>query len=126
MSRVEELADRPEGYKPADAIPAVHLIPLREIIAEALEIGVDTVGVEKEYFMMVEKGGSEYAVLLDLPPEELAHIASARVLEGIMRVREGKVRIIPGYDGVFGKIQLFGASDKKEESPEESKQLSLF
>ena len=126
MNRVEELADRPEGYKPVDAIPAVHLIPLREIIAGALEIGVDTVGVEREYFKMVEKGGSEFAVLLDLPQEELAHIASARVLEGIMRVREEKVRIIPGYDGVFGRINIYDESEKQEDGQEESKQLSLF
>jgi uncharacterized protein (TIGR00375 family) len=126
MSRVEELADRPEGYKPADAIPAVHLIPLREIIAEALGVGVESVSVEREYFKMVEKGASEYKILMDLPLEELMRCASPRVAEGIMRVREGKVKIVPGYDGVFGKIQIFDESEKEETGQEESKQLSLF
>jgi uncharacterized protein (TIGR00375 family) len=126
MSRVEELADREEGYKPADAIPAIHLIPLREIIAEALEVGMESVGVEREYFKTLERGGSEFKILLELPQEELARFTSPRVLEGIMRVREGRVKIVPGYDGVFGKIQIFDESEKKEGGTEESKQLSLF
>jgi uncharacterized protein (TIGR00375 family) len=126
MNRVEELADREEGYKPASAIPSIHLIPLREIIADALDVGVESAGVEREYFKMVEKGGSEFTVLLELSQEELSQFATPRVLEGIIRVRQGKVKIIPGYDGVFGKIQIFDASEKKEEKTEESKQLSLF
>jgi uncharacterized protein (TIGR00375 family) len=126
MNRVEELADRPEGYKPADAIPSIHLIPLREIIAEALEIGVGSVGVEREYLKMVEKGGSEFTILLDLTQEDLAQFATPRIVEGIMRVREGRVKIVPGYDGVFGKIQIFSESRKNEGGQEESKQLSLF
>jgi len=126
MNRVDELADRPAGYKPVDAIPAIHLIPLREIIAGALETGVESVGVEREYFKIVEKGGSEFTVLLELPREDLVRFAAPRVVEGIMRVREGKIKIIPGYDGVFGKIQIFDESEKIESGQEESKQLSLF
>jgi PHP family Zn ribbon phosphoesterase len=126
MNRVEELADRPEGYKPANAIPGIHLVPLREIIAEALGVGVESVAVEREYFKMVEKGKSEFKILLELTQEELVQFTPSRIVEGIMKVREGQIKIIPGYDGVFGKIQIFGASEQKAGGDEESKQLRLF
>ena len=39
LSRVDELADRKDGFVPPDAIPYKSLVPLREIIAEAIGIG---------------------------------------------------------------------------------------
>ncbi len=125
MHRVEELADRPEGYVPAGAIPAIHLVPLDEIIAEALGVGREAKGVEREYLRLVEAAGSEFAVLLDLPSEELRRIAPARVFEGIMRVRRGELEIVPGHDGVYGKIQIF-PEQHETEAPQEGVQMSLF
>ena len=49
MLRVEELADRREGFIPRNAIPSIHLIPLEEIIAESLGVRVGTKTVEAEY-----------------------------------------------------------------------------
>ncbi|HEX16279.1 MAG TPA: DNA helicase UvrD [Deltaproteobacteria bacterium] len=125
MHRVEELADRPEGYVPARAIPAIHLVPLDEIIAEALGVGREAKGVEREYMRLVEAAGSEFAVLLDLPSEELRRLAPARVFEGIMRVRRGELKIVPGHDGVYGKIQIF-PEQHETETPQEGVQMSLF
>ncbi|MGQ9509193.1 MAG: endonuclease Q family protein [Thermodesulfobacteriota bacterium] len=123
MHRVEELADRPEGFVPTKAIPSIHLIPLEEIIAEALGVRVETKAVEAEYQRLVEKGGSEFHILLDATPEELASYVSPIILDGIVRMRQGKVFIVPGHDGVYGKITLF--PEKKEEK-EARGQLRLF
>lgn len=125
MHRVEELADRPEGYTPPQAIPAIHLVPLEEIIAEAFGTGRDTKGVEREYLRLVEAAGSEFAVLLDLPSEELRRIAPPRVFEGIMRVRRGELKIVPGHDGVYGKIQIF-PEGQREAPPAQGAQMTLF
>jgi uncharacterized protein (TIGR00375 family) len=122
MHRVEELADRPEGFIPKKAIPSIHLIPLEEVIAEALGVRVGTKAVEAEYERLVERGGSEFQILLSATPDELASFVPARTLEGIIRMRQGKVSIIPGHDGVYGKISLF--PDKKE--GESKEQLKLF
>jgi uncharacterized protein (TIGR00375 family) len=121
MHRVETFADRPEGFVPENAIPCRHLIPLMEIIAGALDQGADTKGVESEYLRLVSTYGSEFRMLLDLPLEELEKSTPPKILEGIKRVREEKLHITPGHDGVYGKIQIFGEKEK-----EETKQLGLF
>ncbi|MFQ6032468.1 MAG: endonuclease Q family protein [Candidatus Zixiibacteriota bacterium] len=121
MHRVESLADRPEGFVPENAIPCKHLIPLMEIIAEALNQGAETKAVANEYLRLVSTYGSEFRILLDLPLEELEKSTPPKILEGIKRVREENLDITPGFDGVYGKIQIFGEKEK-----EETKQLGLF
>lgn len=123
MHRIEELSDRPEGFIPKDAIPSIHLIPLEEIISEAMgyRVGAKTVGAE--YNRLVQRGGSEFHILLDATPDELASFVPPRILEGIIRMRQGKVSIVPGHDGVYGKINLF--PDHKETGQPKG-QLKLF
>jgi PHP family Zn ribbon phosphoesterase len=123
MHRVEELADRREGFIPKNAIPSIHLIPLEEIIAEALDVRVGTKSEEAEYERLIERGGSEFRILLDATPDELASYIPAAILDGIVRMRQGKVSIIPGHDGVYGKINLFPERKEGETSKE---QLKLF
>ncbi|MBL7073961.1 DNA helicase UvrD [candidate division KSB1 bacterium] len=120
MHRVEALADREAGFTPENAIPGVHLVPLQEIIAEALGLGVGTGGVDAEYRHLISRGGSEFKILLDLSRVELAAFTTPRIVEGIMRVREGRLTIVPGYDGVYGQVKIF---EEEEMKPE---QISLF
>ncbi len=123
MHRVEELSDRQKGFIPKNAIPSIHLIPLEEIIAGGLGVRVGTKAVEAEYDRLVERGGSEFHILLDAAPDELASFVPPRVLEGIIRMRQGKVSIVPGHDGVYGKINFF---PEKREEGEFKRQLKLF
>ena len=123
MHRVDELSNRPEGFVPKNAIPSIHLIPLEEIIAEAMGFRMGTKSVESEYERLVEKGGSEFHILLDATPDELKTYVPERILEGILRMRQGKVSILPGHDGVYGKINLF---PEKKEGEESKEQLKLF
>jgi len=123
MNRVEQLADRPEGFVAQNAIPYKNLIPLDEIIAEAKGVGKGSVSVERDYRSFVAKFGTEFEILLRAPKEELLKGLSPRVAEGVLRVREGKVNIKAGFDGEYGIISIF---DEEEKQKKGEQQLSLF
>ncbi|HYM68687.1 MAG TPA: endonuclease Q family protein [bacterium] len=125
MSRVEAIADRAPGGGAQDRVPFRNLIPLEEIIAEALGSQPGTGGVREEYFRLVHELGSEFGVLLDVPLEEIARHARPRIVDGLRRVRDGRVVIRPGYDGVFGEIHIFEGADE-ESRVEQPAQTSLF
>jgi len=104
LHRVEELADRPEGFVPKDAIPFKTLLPLYEVISFAWGIGeLYSQKVLKEHDKLVAKFGNELNVLLNVPKEELLKVTDEKVADAIIKVREGRVKYIPGYDGVYGK-----------------------
>jgi uncharacterized protein (TIGR00375 family) len=123
MNRVEQLADRPEGFKPDNAIPFKSLIPLDEIIADSKGISKTSVAVEREYRAVLAKFGTEFEILLKASKEDLVKGLPPKVADGVLRVREGKVNIKAGFDGEYGIISIFGEGGATEKSEQ---QLSLF
>ncbi len=122
LNRVEELADRKEGFVPPDAIPYKNLIPLEDIVADAFGVSSVTKRVLQEYENLIKKYGNEFKILLDIPLQELEKATFPEIAEGIIKTREGKVSIVPGYDGVYGKISVFS---EKKDSPSQN-QKTLF
>lgn len=114
LARVEELADRPEEYKPRNAIPTRHLVPLEEVIANALGKGVQTKTVISAYQDLVSKAGGEYQAMLDISYEELEKLTQPIIVEGIKRNREEKLHIVPGFDGRYGKIEIFTTKEREQ------------
>ena len=104
LHRVEELADRPESFVPKDAIPFKILLPLYEIISFAWGSGeLYSKKVLQEHDKLIEKFGNELNVLLDVPKEELLKVTNEKIADAIIKVREGKVKYICGYDGNYGR-----------------------
>ena len=121
--RVEELADRPEGFRPPNAIPYKNMVPLDEIIAEAIGVASPTAkSVQEEYFGLIKEFGAELAILFDILEADLQGRMRPEILEGISRVREGRLHIEPGYDGEYGHVKIFGEGEKKAKV----QQTSLF
>ena len=134
--RVEELADRPYGFKPPGSPGYIHLLPLSEVISAV--IGANSPNSQKTwslYNALISRFGNEYSVLIDADFNEIARVTNPLIAEAIVRVREGRVKVIPGYDGVYGQIIIFpekgigvaGGEEVKEEAGEiKQKSLSDF
>jgi len=114
MNRVERLANRSQSFGPNGAIPFRSLVPLEEIIAESLGVTVASKQVGIEYKNLIKKLGSEFNVLLEASNQELTGATLPEIAEGIARVREGRVSITPGYDGVYGKVSIFSKGEQKK------------
>jgi uncharacterized protein (TIGR00375 family) len=124
--RVEELADRPAGFKPENVPGFMRLLPLSEIIATVLNAGSpSTQAVWKIYNALVAKFDNEYTVLIDAPREALSEVVDAQVADAILRVRAGSISVVPGYDGVYGKLVLEASASAEKLRSGRVQQMNL-
>lgn len=121
MHRIESLADRKAGYTLDSGPSYKSVIPLVEIIGDALAVSPDSRTVEKEYLRLIKNLGSEFYILLELPEKGILEKCPPKIARGIINVRQGKVEIAPGYDGEYGRIKVLKDG---EAAPE--KQLNFF
>jgi len=105
LHRIEELADRPEGYKPKNHKPFWSLIPLSEIISKINGCGIATQKVWKQYYEIM-KGTHELHILQEMTHEALLKKTSRPIADAILQVRLGSLKFVPGYDGEYG-VPLF-------------------
>lgn len=110
--RVEELADRPQGYKPKDAAEFKKLLPLHEIISTIFQTGIATKKTWGEYNKLINEFNTEFNILLDVPFEDLRKMTNEKIANAIIKNREGKIKVEPGYDGEYGQA-IFG-TDKQQ------------
>ncbi len=111
MHRVDKLADREEGFKPLGSLPFYSIIPLPEILAETLQVGAGSKKVDGIYQGLLRELGNEFKILLNTPLEDIETAGSPLIREAVSRMREGRVRITPGFDGEFGKIKIFDRTE---------------
>ncbi len=124
LHRVEELADRDLNQVPPDKVPFKNLIPLNEVIAEALNKTPECQSVWEIYFRFIHEFGNEQRILTEVPISELSRVQPDKVSLGVERMRKGLVHIEPGHDGFYGRISLFPA--EAIEGASGGGQLSLF
>lgn len=92
--------------------PFVKLVPLLEIIAQALGSSVASKKVKDKYAFVLSELGSEMGILLEVPLETIALGVGERIAEGVAKVRRGDLFIEPGYDGEYGVVKLWGNGSK--------------
>lgn len=116
LQRVDELASREvetfvdeSGLTRSDNTrpPFRSLVGLQQIISEAIGKGVGTKAVSNHYLRLVKALGSEIAVLTESDYSDIESKANDRIAEGVSRVRRGDIYIEPGFDGEYGKVNVW-------------------
>ena len=111
LSRVEALADRaaplplPRPYE--------SLLPLTELLAEALGVSSTSKRVRAAYADLLGKLGSEFSILRERTPEEVERAGGFLAGEALRRLRAGRVTRLGGYDGEYGTISLFAPGERE-------------
>ena len=139
LYRVQELADPTLVHRVAEKIgtdgikwytdtakiqpPYVKLVPLNEIIAEAMKSTVASQKVKNQFIKLCQELESEMQILLKAKIEDIAAVAGEPIAVGIQKVRAGEISINPGYDGEYGKVKIW--RDGEERPNPASPQLSL-
>ena len=126
LNRVEQLADREEGFMPKHVVPSKSLIPLSELIALVNNTTPYATKTWEIYNKLIAAHGNEFKVLLETGKEKLADTVGENVADIIIRNRNGEIKIIPGYDGVYGRPVLSGDGAIKQPVPRKQKSLDQF
>lgn len=133
MHRVEELAQRPDAnfeYKEdkygvnwvydeeQKRPPSVSLVPLLEILSEALNSGTSSQKVIAEFDKLVSHFGSEHEVLFRVQLDDLSKVTAPKVVEGIKKVRNRDIFIKPGFDNTYGIVSIWSEEEETSEIPQ--------
>lgn len=125
MNQVEKLADIEENkIDKSQHVSFKSIVPLPNIIADYFSMGRGSKRVQSMYMEIVSKVGNEFKVLLHLSELELKKIMPDVLATGIVRMRNNQIKIIPGFDGQYGIVEIFSEAEKK--SARDNKQASLF
>ena len=117
LHRVYDLADKSLGYKPENAVPFKHIVPLPKLISYVMKKGETSKKVWEEYSRLVNYFGNEFNIY-EASYDELLLATNKEMADAIFRVNRGELKWKPGFDGVFGEFFF-------DEKPKESKQTRL-
>lgn len=107
--RILQLSDRDESEvsMPESGRPYESLVPLPEVISACVGFSTGSKKVQGQYERLLEKLGAEFSILREVPEEDIRAAGGEVLTEGIRRLRAGEVVRKPGFDGEYGKIELF-------------------
>jgi len=106
-NRVEQLAGNPIGFKPKNEKPFYKLLPLHEIIALAIGVGMQSKKVWAIYNSLIKNFGNEFSILLDFSKEDLLRKnVDDKLADLIIKNRKQKIKVKPGFDGEYGKAMI--------------------
>jgi uncharacterized protein (TIGR00375 family) len=125
MAQVDKLADKKASdIDKSKHIPYKSIVPLPNIISDYFGMGRTSKRVQNLFMDIISKADNEFQVLLDLTEVELKKIMPEVLAEGILRMRQDKIKLIPGFDGEYGRVEIFSKLERAEAKL--NKQTSLF
>lgn len=107
LHRVEALSDRDKSLQPSGAADYQYIIPLPEVLGEIEDVGPNTKTVRKKFRLIISRFGNEFTLLHEVPIKDIRKKAGPVLAEAIKRIRNNEVHPQPGYDGVYGVINVF-------------------
>jgi DNA helicase II / ATP-dependent DNA helicase PcrA len=110
LNRIEQLADRPPGFRPEGVTGFRSLIPLPEIVSEIVGTGPRSKRVLTRVDEITAALGPEMEVLSRTPTDLIASCPTpiaSRLAEAVARLRRGEVIRRAGFDGEYGVIRVF-------------------
>ena len=125
LSSVAEEVDRYDRGPGTDGLvhhpdgrpPFMRLVPLEELLAEALGVGRRTKRVAAVYQRLCAELGSELAVLIHAGVADIQHLAGEQVAQAVLRARAGQVVVEPGFDGQYGVVRVCSEAPPGESQP---------
>lgn len=106
LNRVTVLSDRKSALQSPDVINTKHLIPLEDIISDVTGKGKKTKTVQSLYMNLIEEAGNEFYILTEAGKDEIKSASGENIAEAVINARLGDVEIIPGFDGIYGKVKI--------------------
>ncbi|MBU5689748.1 MAG: endonuclease Q family protein [Candidatus Aenigmatarchaeota archaeon] len=126
LQRVEELADREEGFIPKNAVPFKSLLPLYEIISFVKgSKQLYSKKIVEEQNKIINNFGSELEVLINASFDDLIKVTDEKITKAIIDIREQRILFKPGYDGTYGE-PIFNGERKLNFNKSPQKSLSDF
>ncbi len=113
LNRVEQLAERPQGYKPENRQGFQYIIPLADLFAEIFEVGPKTKRVRENYNKAVGMLGGELGILLETPLADIERVNIPLFAEAVKRMRADNITVSPGFDGEYGKVKIFEPEERR-------------
>ena len=106
LHRIMKLADRRTNARPPGAPGFEHLIPLKEVLSQVLRVGASSVRVDALYHELLKRFGSEFFILREAAVELIEEKGWPMIARALKRMREGQVKVRPGFDGEYGTVSL--------------------
>ena len=107
--RVEELAKQEKGFEPEHGKEFYKLVPLHELIA--FHFGMKSLNGQKVWEMynkLIDAFENEFKILLDVSEDRfLKEGFDKDLVELVLLNRSAQLKIKPGFDGEYGKIEFF-------------------
>ena len=114
LHRIEALSDRDAEEIPPSRVEFESLLPLDEILSELLSVGSKSKRVSRAHRFLISEFAGELPLLREHSIADIGDIAGVALAESIRRLRKGEVKIVGGYDGRYGRVELFSEEEREQ------------